>query len=221
VKAQQQENVWCWAACAEMIYKYHGKKITQKEIAERIHGHDEAGAAKVKAASMYEILVALAGAEGKADRTDRFLERFEKESAKSKNGVTVDVGTYINGWIEEDTVNSDELIAEIKGKEPVVIGMAHDERFKGGHAMVVYGVNYKPAERNMLERAVSGDDSTMVSRMSGIRKFEITSLKVMDPWTGEPREITGKEFKEGCDFMMSQRRAKAVLKKEDEAIKAR
>ncbi len=221
VKAQQQKNVWCWAACAEMVYKYRGKKMTQAEIAERIHGHEKDGAAKVKAASVYEILVALSGAEGKADRQDRFLERYEKEAAKGKNGVSVDVGEYLNGWLEEDAVNTDELIQEIRNKQPVVIGMAKDPRFEGGHAMIVYGVTYKSAQRNMLERAIGGDDGNKVSRAAGIRKYEIITLKIMDPWTGEPAEMEGKRLSEDCDFMMSQRRAIEVMKKQDEAVKAR
>jgi hypothetical protein len=223
VKARQQKNVWCWAACAEMVYRYRGKKLSQEKIAERIHGRGEDGAAKVKAASVYEVLLALAGAEGKSDRGDRFLERYNAEAAKaskSGKGVTIDVGSYLSSWMEEESVNTDEMIDEIKRRQPVVIGMAKDPRFEGGHAMVVYGVTYKPAKKNMLERAISGENGTTISRAVGIRKFEIVTLKVMDPWTGEARELSGKEFAEHGDFMMSQRRAVAILKKQDDSVKA-
>jgi hypothetical protein len=221
IRARQQQHVWCWAACAEMVYRYRGQTLLQQEIAARIHGHKGDGEANVRAASVYEVLIALAGADGKADRADRFLERYNAEAAKAgKKGVKVDVGAYASAWIEQEIFDTDEMIEELRNKQPVVIGMAKDPRFEGGHAMVVYSATYKPAQRNTLERAVAGEQGNTVSRVVGIRKYEVVTLKVMDPWTGEAREMEGKELSAGCDFMMSQRRAAAVLKKQDEAIKA-
>jgi len=54
--ASQHHPQWCWAACMEMVLRYHGIPITQEEIVLRIKG-----AFKDEAASPIEIIAALNG----------------------------------------------------------------------------------------------------------------------------------------------------------------
>jgi hypothetical protein len=220
VKAQQQESVWCWATCAEMIYKYHKKDTTQKEIAERIHGFKDNGDNEVRAASLYEIMIALAEEPGSPDRARRFAKRFGEQLAKNPTkGPTLDVGKYLGAWMNEEAVDTDDLIAELKRKEPVVIGMATDPRFEGGHAMVVYGATFKLAGSSGIKRTIDANDRDGLTKSAGAKRYTIISLKVMDPWTGEAAELTGEHVEKDCDFLMSQKKAKAILKQEESSVR--
>ncbi len=54
--AKQKGSFWCWAACIEMVLKYHGMSVSQEAMVEKIHGSlvDKAG-------QPMEILQALTG----------------------------------------------------------------------------------------------------------------------------------------------------------------
>jgi len=54
--AQQKGTQWCWAACIEMILRYHGVSVTQEQVVQRIYGGliDRPGNAQ-------QILAALSG----------------------------------------------------------------------------------------------------------------------------------------------------------------
>ncbi|MCL2684432.1 MAG: C39 family peptidase [Synergistaceae bacterium] len=36
--ARQKGDFWCWAACIEMVLRYHGMDITQEQMVQKIHG---------------------------------------------------------------------------------------------------------------------------------------------------------------------------------------
>ena len=36
--AKQKGNFWCWAACIEMVLKYHGMDVTQEAMVQKIYG---------------------------------------------------------------------------------------------------------------------------------------------------------------------------------------
>jgi hypothetical protein len=54
--ARQKGNFWCWAACIEMVLKFHGMEISQESMVAKIHGSlvDKAG-------NSMQILQALTG----------------------------------------------------------------------------------------------------------------------------------------------------------------
>jgi hypothetical protein len=53
--AQNSQN-WCWAACIEMVLKYHGVTVSQESVVERIYGQKVDHAADPR-----QILLALSG----------------------------------------------------------------------------------------------------------------------------------------------------------------
>jgi hypothetical protein len=36
--ARQKGDFWCWAACIEMVLKYHGMDVSQESMVQKIHG---------------------------------------------------------------------------------------------------------------------------------------------------------------------------------------
>ena len=36
--AKQKESFWCWAACIEMVLKYHGMDVSQESMVQKIYG---------------------------------------------------------------------------------------------------------------------------------------------------------------------------------------
>ena len=54
--ARQKGDFWCWAACIEMVLRYHGMDVSQESMVQKIHGSlvDKAG-------QPMEILQALTG----------------------------------------------------------------------------------------------------------------------------------------------------------------
>ena len=55
--AKQKESFWCWAACIEMVLKYHGMDVSQESMVQKIYGSlvDKTG-------DSMQILQALTGA---------------------------------------------------------------------------------------------------------------------------------------------------------------
>jgi hypothetical protein len=53
--AQKSQN-WCWAACIEMVLKYHGVNVSQEAVVERIYGQKRDGTG-----DPWQILLALSG----------------------------------------------------------------------------------------------------------------------------------------------------------------
>jgi len=37
--AQQECQNWCWAACIQAVFKYHGRSVEQKKIVERVYSN--------------------------------------------------------------------------------------------------------------------------------------------------------------------------------------
>jgi hypothetical protein len=219
VASQQKTNVWCWAASAEMIHRYYGRKdITQADIAKRIHGVGDDGSPKVQAASYHEIMVAL-NPDLKLDTMERMNEAWSKQG---QHGVQIDANSYVKSVIERNSINTDDMVRELQQKHPVVIGMGKDPRFNGGHAMVVYRVTYQTSSSAGLKKMLDGkqgDQAGSTARMLGVHEFEVQSVKVMDPWTGAPMEISGADVAGGMDFLLSQAEAKKILEDEMGAIK--
>jgi len=221
VASQQKTGVWCWAASAEMIHRYHGRRdIDQAAIAAKIHGVGEDGSPKVQAASYREVMIAL-NPDLKVDPLERMRERWGQQG---QHGVNVDLNAYLGSVIERNSFNTDDLVHELQKRQPVVIGMGKDPRFNGGHAMVIYGVTYQSSGNEGVRKLLDGNNSSQAgsgSRLFGVHEFEIKSVKVMDPWTGEPTEISGTDLAAGMDFAVSQTQARKVLEDEMRALNFR
>ena len=54
--AKQKGDFWCWAACIEMVLRYHGMDVSQESMVQKIHG-----SLVDKTAQPMEVLQALTG----------------------------------------------------------------------------------------------------------------------------------------------------------------
>lgn len=37
--ASQEEDMWCWAACTQMVLNYQGVNVSQEDVVRRVHGY--------------------------------------------------------------------------------------------------------------------------------------------------------------------------------------
>lgn len=61
VPVQQRTNVWCWAACAEMVHRYYGYDVTQEDIVAQVKDGlvGATGGPSVEPATKRELMLAL------------------------------------------------------------------------------------------------------------------------------------------------------------------
>lgn len=173
VYAEQKTNVWCWAACAEMVRNFKGHPESQQQIAARIHGGIEAGMSEdeqetaARTACYREILYALVPEippQVLREATTVFA------AAVAKKNVEIDVESQAETYIQRNTVNSDIMIDDLLAGEPLVIGMrnyATPEDFEAariqaletgetitwGHAHVLYAAEFSRLPKGFLESA--------------------------------------------------------------------
>lgn len=237
---EQDEKVWCWAACAEMVHAYHGKQIDQAEIAMRIHGAAQGATGEkreqiIRAGTLSEILRALVPdmpPQAIRDGEEAFL------GVLSGKKVKLDGRGYMTSQIHRRTVNSDIMIDDLLAGEPLVVGLRFPPANAAGatapadyqgHACVVYAAEFslrsEASSRNALEELGSttggwlkkiglkdGEASDWLKRVP--MKYDIRSVSIMDPWTGKPAEIAAGDFAQRVDFMISAREARAILERE-------
>jgi len=168
VEVHQQTDVWCWAACAEMVLRYGGSEITQGEIADRIHGHGEDGP-KVEAASRYEVYRALSPESpatafeaiwvGLASQIEREVNERAADPASWKiegdTDVDVDEETVLKQTLRHLKPSTEIPIEEMEGGAPAVAGLRDSPEDEMGHIYVIIGATYR-------ERAKEGNWLTKV-----------------------------------------------------------
>ncbi len=156
VKTSQRQEVWCWAACAEMILSYDGTPTAQEEIAARIHGHGEDGSPKVAAATRYEIYKALSpGTEvvgfdaiwqGLADQLDEELsrlgERLADDDLPGDVSVDVDESVGIEHVLDSYLPKKSVPLTDLKAGNPAVVGLREAPDATEGHLVVLVGAEF-------------------------------------------------------------------------------
>lgn len=146
---KQEQLVWCWAACAEMILRFHGIETTQEEIATRISGADDGGALKVETASRYEILCALnpdlprgefealwKGIEDQVLDADRWLE------GNFRLDLELDRPHAFQAAFDRLVPNKSLALEELLAGHPSVVGLRESKDVREGHAYVLFGARY-------------------------------------------------------------------------------
>jgi hypothetical protein len=216
---QQQEPVWCWAACAEMILRYKGatfdgKPVDQAEIAARIQGRAPDGSPKaINAAGHREIMLAL-----NPDVKDRYDELPSRvvRSFVTGGSVSFDGGSLIDSFTDRWSVNTDDLVRDVSRGEPVVMGLSKAPNANFGHVVVVYGVTYAVEPESALARSLN---QAILGNQP--EEYGIVEIEAIDPWNGKPFTLTAEAMQADVEFMISQKRARSVLDKEMTAIQAR
>ena len=206
---QQKTDVWCWAACVQMVNKYSGQETTQADIASRIHGQavDADGnldPERVKRAGTTEIMLAL---------NPDFQQNVTKEAvdgitaaikSQGKMNLSYDAKSTAMALFREKAYSDNDMIADVARGMPVVVGLK-DKTGNTGHAYVVYGTTYK-ATKGVLP---------------GSYTYALESVEAVDPWDGKAVTIPAGEFRERCGFKISQARAREVLERHRNAIQVK
>ena len=159
VEHQQQKPVWCWAACASMIHEFNGTPMSQKEIAERIHGYGEEGELKVAAASRFEVYKALSP-NSTALSFDQIWEVIEEQveaeaaaavdrlkEGELTTGVSVDVDPMVGvhaGLDRYFPIKATPLEA-LAENQPAVVGLKGVAGGAQGHLCVIVGAEWMDA----------------------------------------------------------------------------
>ncbi len=201
VEASQQDPAWCWAASVEMVRRFNGERVSQEEIATQIHGADNR-----RGAGMNEIMVAL--------NPDLEL-RLDRVLADGK--VEIDWENLIASEADRLTINADDMIAELSGGYPVVIGLSNPDNPSVGHACVVHAVTYRRRELTYAEMAASSvEKTTDTERLLGraVSLFLVDRVEYFDPWPGEgERALEGSQPLANVDFMIGKAGARRILER--------
>ena len=205
IAAERQEtDVWCWAACVQMVNNYNGRPSTQADIAERIHGkardaNGQVSAENVKRAGTMEIMLAL-----NPDLHDHYIK---EGFAGLLNGrslrVDVDPTQTLRAWFQERTYSDENMIADVARGMPVVVGLKDPSDAKTGHAYVVHAVTYR-ATPGALPKTYA---------------YALESVEAVDPWPGKSVTIPAADFQARVGFKISQQLAREVLMKHRSALK--
>lgn len=116
--AYQEQSNWCWAACIEMIFGYHGLELTQEDIVRRSYGIPPGGK--------------LPDVVGKFEVITRNLNEWNIDS----RGAAYQVRSEENWGAPEP----EDLIAELKAGHPVMVGYRTGPN--SGHAVLITAVSY-------------------------------------------------------------------------------
>lgn len=231
---KQAEPVWCWAACAEMIHKHYGHSISQKALAERIHGATEQGV-RVDAATYHEIMRAL-NPDLDTDAVGRLTEILFKDG---KVAAQVRPWGYLASFGQRMfAVNSDVMIHELQQNNPVVVVLTEDPDAPMEHAYVLYRASYSVENPQIWGRKLAqlGDkakemnidvlpsdwnwqedlEASVRPKFYGLRWVEL-----IDPYDGQSVRLDGASFRDRVRFMISKKRARGILELEIDAVEIR
>jgi hypothetical protein len=179
VAVKQREPTWCWAACAEMLLRYGGARVTQEEIADRIGKRTKEGE-DPKTANQVEIWRAM--------NPDLMEEYHRREHAWDKTGkpntYTIHIGLNLSKL--GDVLNSsaapstDAIVQELSSGNPVVLGLK-GTNWGAGHVVLGYGVEYSCLKTNANTK--SHKLRTIFPGPS--RDFVVNKLFIIDPQPDE------------------------------------
>jgi len=109
MRRPQQKSNWCWAACLEMVFRYHGLEVSQETIVEETLGDDRN----------------LPGSPGE------ILENLNRTWTVDDDDYTVEADTYTvtPGTVAQDLANDFPLIIGSMGHAMVLTGVQYYRRF--------------------------------------------------------------------------------------------
>lgn len=118
VASSQETQMWCWAACIEMVLRYHGVSINQKEIVARTFGTDVMGTPPPFGASL-EIITANLNYSG-IDRNR--------------------VSYMVRASLTPSMIPDELILSELAKEKPLII--AYGPNIYTGHVVVLTAASY-------------------------------------------------------------------------------
>jgi hypothetical protein len=211
---KQETPLWCWAACAQMIHAYYGTEISQKALAERIHGDEPDGSPKVEAAAYHEIMTAL-NPDVKTDPLDRAATALET-TRDGRVDVSVDYMSYAKAVKDRYSINSDVIVKELLSRAPVVVVMNEDPSDETlNHAYLLEAAGFCVEEPTAVERiADDALEGYLLNPASYPKYYGLRWVEAIDPYTGQVVRFDGGEFAKRVRFMISKQRARKILEEE-------
>lgn len=125
IPVQQETNVWCWAACAQMVHKYFNpdSDITQAEIVKSILGtqEDAPSEAVVEAASKREMMLALNPELKDYFATIGTAKAVELALQRKITDGDFDTAALLNAQWKYKRNNSDLLVRSLLEDQPAIL----------------------------------------------------------------------------------------------------
>lgn len=234
VARHQETDVWCWAACIQMIYLFRGESITQTAIVQRVAAlapGDDTNAAPVRGALQWEVMEALCPRETAqlAQRpTQEFLTKLNtmaitppQRGKQQKIQVKVDTKQMLNS-LKSMNFDSKDLVESISRGMPVMVSIGHIKD-SGAHMYVIYGVTYTPTVDPM---AIVAQGSAMSKHRGAApasgdnQTYVVKGIQVVDPWTAKTDKMDG-EFQARVVYMMSELSVKRTLTELSQSVQIR
>jgi len=232
----QQEPVWCWAACAEMILVFYGQPATQQAIVDRVHGEiarrereltDEynrprhgAGQTQriVQAATMDEILWAM-NPDMQSMREKLDAMRAELQSQRNRS-IQFDLGSLFSAeMVKFFSKDSDVIVESLVAGQPAIFVAGSMDGSGMGHAEVAYLVEYIDTRVAPTGSTFGLDQvgSSVVGALPFFDTFKIVRLHSVDPANGQTRTYTGEEVKQ-FGLYVTKQQAREILQKRLNAV---
>ena len=215
VAVEQESDVWCWAAAAQMIHRYQGREIEQRDIAERIHGRSGGSPEKARAAGYAEMVLAL---------SPEWHERLIDQAYRQVDSATIErlmrgqvnwqamAETALNLGIANASYDSEQMVADISQGLPMVTGLVEKEGGDAmGHIYVIYAMTYSQ-ENPPLSRQLLGEATPT---------YSLHSVEAIDPWTGQSVAIPASKLAQQMDFILTQQRSEELLRGASQSLRLR
>ncbi|HQY88521.1 MAG TPA: C39 family peptidase [Tepidisphaeraceae bacterium] len=218
VIVKQATPVWCWAASAEMVHRYYGRTdITQDALAKKITNASKDDPEKIRSAGLQEIMLAL-----QPEYDQRAADNMSNALADGE--IEIDYVNAAGSFFMQNNATSDDLIDAIVGGNPAIVGL-RDPNTKMGHAVVVFGVTYKPTGKEQESNAFTGFMDSLTNNnasafgIKGPAKYALYEIQYADPMDGKRYSLNAGLFASRKDFIMTRDRAAQVLEKQMQSIK--
>jgi hypothetical protein len=223
--AAQEQPLWCWAACAEMIHSYYGTRVPQSEIAGMVKRGDRDApptAEQLEAAGKREIMVAL--------NPEMRDEVEEAAMHMLRTGGTFDTGAWLDARIAQfRSSNTDLLVEGLRRREPAVVGALTRDR-SGRHALVAFAVEYTEVPEKNWNTSFGNFEATRRSldelektfTGSGPRRYRIRSIRCLDPQDpSQPERVLQGEELGDISLVITRSEAMRLIQEEQRAFRAR
>jgi hypothetical protein len=205
------------SAASEVVHRFWGKQITQEQIATRIHGLID-GKVPELVATRLEILSALAPDLPPASHT--VIEKAVADlllvggaaAIRNREAMLVVLAKVATDWAKLSFVDWNRTIAEMRNgvagrTPPVVIALAPEPGATTGHVgvLVELEVREKRGGAKHLAKALAGLGAMAPDA------FELLRARLLDPWDGSIRELSGKELEERTELAIGHAEAVDLL----------
>lgn len=130
VASSQQTQMWCWAACIEMVFRYHGVNVSQQDIVARTYGTDWMGNPPPFGATV-DIIT--------ANLNNWGIDR---------NGARYTVRASLTPSMIPDEL----ILGELELQKPMII--AYGPTLHSGHVVVLTAASYLPTPHGRMIRTL-------------------------------------------------------------------